>query len=112
MLSIIQAAGWPIWPLILCSVVALALVIERVYHLRISVVAPPSLLEEVMAVTRTSLPSADVVSKLGESSVLGGVLAAGLRTVSTEQRLTETALRQALAILIAALVRHEFGAGF
>src|SRR5688500_4067060 len=34
LLSIIQAAGWPIWPLILCSVVALALAIERLYHLR------------------------------------------------------------------------------
>ena len=32
LLSIIQAAGWPIWPLILCSVVALALVIERLYQ--------------------------------------------------------------------------------
>ena len=34
MFSIIQAAGWPIWPLLLCSVVALALIIERLYHLR------------------------------------------------------------------------------
>ncbi len=95
MLSIIQAAGWPIWPLIFCSVLALALVIERLYHLRTSLVAPPALLDEVMAVTRTSLPSADLVNKLSESSVLGGVLAAGLRTVGTEPRLTETALRQA-----------------
>jgi biopolymer transport protein ExbB len=95
LLSIIQAAGWPIWPLIFCSVVALALIIERLYHLRTSLVAPPSLLDEVMAVTRTSLPSADVVNKLGDSSVLGGVLAAGLRTVGAEPRLTETALRQA-----------------
>ena len=95
LLSIIQAAGWPIWPLIFCSVVALALVIERAYHLRTSIVAPPSLLDEVMAVTRTSLPPADVVNKLGESSVLGGVLAAGVRTVGAEPRLTETALRLA-----------------
>ena len=29
MFAILQAAGWPIWPLILASVVALALVIER-----------------------------------------------------------------------------------
>ena len=95
MLSIIQAAGWPIWPLIFCSVVALALVIERLYHLRTSVVAPPALLDEVITVTRTSLPTADVVNKLADSSVLGAVLAAGLRTVGTEPRLSEGALRQA-----------------
>ncbi len=95
MLSIIQAAGWPIWPLLLCSVVAMALIIERLYHLRQTVVAPPTLLDEVIGVTRASLPAADVVNKLSDNSVLGGVLAAGLRAVIAEPRITETALRQA-----------------
>jgi biopolymer transport protein ExbB len=93
--SIIQAAGWPIWPLLLCSVVALALIIERLYHLRPSMVAPPLLLDEVLAVTRTSLPAGDIVTKLAGNSVLGGVLAAGLRSVIAEPRITEAALRQA-----------------
>jgi len=92
--SIIQAAGWPIWPLILCSVVALALIVERFYSLRLSQVAPPQLLEEVVGVTRASLPAADVVNKLSENSVLGQVLSAGLRTVIAEPRITEPALRQ------------------
>ncbi len=92
--SIIQAAGWPIWPLILCSVVALALVIERLYHLRPSLVAPPKLLEEVVGVTRSTLPSADVVNKLAENSVMGEVLAAGLRAVIVEPRISEQSLRQ------------------
>ncbi len=94
MFSIIQAAGWPIWPLILCSVVALALIIERFYHLRPSLVAPPKLLDEVVGVTRSTLPSADVVNKLAENSVMGEVLAAGLRSVIVEPRISEVALRQ------------------
>jgi biopolymer transport protein ExbB len=94
LLSIIQAAGWPIWPLILCSIVGLALVIERTITLRRSRVAPDKLLDEVVALTRTSLPSTDVVSKLGNSSALGSVLAAGLRAVVAEPRITEDALRQ------------------
>ena len=93
MLSIIQAAGWPIWPLILCSVIALTLVIERISSLRTQRVAPPRLLDEVMAVTRTSLPAADVVNKLAVNSVLGGVLATGLRAVIAEPRISEVALR-------------------
>jgi biopolymer transport protein ExbB len=96
LLSIIQAAGWPIWPLILCSVVALALIIERAYSLRRSQVAPPKLLEEVLSVTRASLPSADVVNKLAENSALGRVLAEGLRSVIADPRITEAALRQQL----------------
>jgi biopolymer transport protein ExbB len=92
--SIIQAAGWPIWPLIVCSIVALALVIERLYHLRASRIAPPSLLDEVLAVTKTSLPTPDVVNTLAANSVLGGVLAAGLRSIMAEPRIAEAALRQ------------------
>jgi biopolymer transport protein ExbB len=93
--SIIQAAGWPIWPLIVCSVVALALIIERLYHLRTSLVAPPTLMDEVISVSRASLPGQDVVSKLADNSVLGGVLASGLRAVIAEPRITEAGLRQA-----------------
>lgn len=93
MLSIIQAAGWPIWPLLLCSVIALALIIERVASLRTQRVAPPRLLDEVLTVTRTSLPAADVVNKLAGSSVLGNVLASGLRAVIAEPRISEVALR-------------------
>jgi len=95
LLSIIQAAGWPIWPLILCSVVGLALVIERLVSLRSRRVLPPQLLDEVMAVSRNSLPAHDVVNKLAENSVLGAVLAAGLRAVIAEPRITERGLRQA-----------------
>jgi biopolymer transport protein ExbB len=91
--AIIQAAGWPIWPLIACSIVALALVIERFSSLRSHRVMPPKLLDEVMSVTRASLPSADVVNKLADNSILGRVLATGVRAVIAEPRISEETLR-------------------
>ena len=94
LLSIIQAAGWPIWPLILCSVVGLALVIERLLSLRNRRVAPGNLVDEVLAVSRNSLPAMDVVNKLAANSVLGRVLAAGLRAMIADPRISEPALRQ------------------
>lgn len=93
MFSIIQAAGWPIWPLIACSIVALALIIERFSSLRASRIAPPKLLDEVLSVTRASLPSPEVVNKLAASSLLGQVLAAGVRSVIAEPRISEPNLR-------------------
>lgn len=93
--SIIQAAGWPIWPLLICSVIALALVIERFSSLRAARVAPPRLLDEVISVTRASLPSADVVNKLAANSVLGSVLAAGVRAVVADPRINDEQLRLA-----------------
>jgi biopolymer transport protein ExbB len=94
LLSIIQAAGWPIWPLILCSVVALTIIIERLISLRPALIAPSSLLDEVLAVTRSSLPGSDVVDKLAGNSLLGGVFATGLRSVVNEPRISENVLRQ------------------
>ncbi|MDE2402744.1 MAG: MotA/TolQ/ExbB proton channel family protein [Burkholderiales bacterium] len=93
MLSILQAAGWPIWPLVLCSVVGLALIIERFLSLRSTRVAPQRLVDEVMAVTRASLPNADTVNKLAENSTLGLVLAQGLRAAVAEPRISEVNLR-------------------
>ena len=94
MISIIQAAGWPIWPLILCSVAALALIGERLVSLRVGRVAPPRLLDEVLSVTQAQLPSADVLGKLAQSSVLGSVLASGLHAVSVDHRISEDSLRK------------------
>ena len=48
MWSLIQAAGWPIWPLLAASIIALALIFERLYTLRQSVVAPPGLVDHVL----------------------------------------------------------------
>ena len=94
MFSIIQAAGWPIWPLLLCSVVALALVIERFSSLRTSRIAPVRLLDEVLGVTSQHVPTPDMVNRLAENSLLGQVLAAGLRTVTAEPNVSEEKLRQ------------------
>jgi biopolymer transport protein ExbB len=94
--SIIQAAGWPIWPLIACSILALAIVIERFVSLKVSKVAPPRLLEEVLGVTRTGVPAPDVVMQLHRNSALGEVLASALKTMHLEPRCSEEDLRAAM----------------
>ena len=96
MFSIIQAAGWPIWPLIACSVLALALIIERFISLKTIKIAPPKLLDEVLNVARTAVPGPDVVTQLERNSALGEVLAAGLRTVNAHPRCSEEDLRSAM----------------
>ena len=93
MFSIIQAAGWPIWPLLVCSVTALALVIERLVNLRAERVAPAALLEDVLTLTRDTLPTAEVVNALAENSVLGELLASGVRAIIAEPKLDEDSLR-------------------
>ncbi|MBK6715772.1 MAG: MotA/TolQ/ExbB proton channel family protein [Burkholderiales bacterium] len=95
MISIIQAAGWPIWPLLLCSIAVLTLVIERFTSLQPRKVAPATLLGEVVTLTRHGLPSPEVIGKLEANSVLGAVLAAGVRTAAQDPRADEATLRHA-----------------
>ncbi|MBD3892574.1 MotA/TolQ/ExbB proton channel family protein [Hydrogenophaga sp.] len=96
MLSIIQAAGWPVWPLIACSVLGLTLVIERFISLKSSKIVPPKLLEEAIMVSRTGIPGPEVVDQLEQNSVLGEVLASGFRTLSGDPNASEDDLRASL----------------
>lgn len=96
MLSIIQAAGWPIWPLIASSILALALIIERFISLMTAKIAPPQLLDEVLNVSRSNVPNPDVVAQLEKNSALGEVLASGLRALNINPNCTEADLRSSM----------------
>lgn len=93
MLSIIQAAGWPIWPLIACSIFALALIFERFVSLKTARVAPPQLLDEAIAVSKDRLPSNDVIQQLAQNSALGEVLASGMQQLNAHPQSSEADLR-------------------
>jgi biopolymer transport protein ExbB len=96
LLSIIQAAGWPIWPLVVCSNLAMALVIERFLSLKTAKVLPPRLLDEALAVSRSSVPAPDVVAQLAQNSALGEVLASGFRALNSDPRCTELDLHASM----------------
>ncbi len=68
MFAIIQAAGWPIWPLLIASVIALALIIERLYSLRAPKILPPGLLQSVLATLRQGGYDAARLQTLEEGS--------------------------------------------
>ncbi|MEI8028644.1 MAG: MotA/TolQ/ExbB proton channel family protein [Comamonadaceae bacterium] len=96
MFSIIQAAGWPIWPLVACSILALALVIERFISLQTAKIAPPKLLEEVFIISRSLVPTPEVVAQLERNSALGEVLASGFRALNNNPRCSEDELRSSM----------------
>jgi len=93
--AIIQAAGWPIWPLLLASVIALALIIERFVSLRDRKIIPPRLLEQVVDVFQRQGVSEDMLGKLAKDSPLGAVLAAGLRNHRSSRYVMKEAIDEA-----------------
>ena len=95
MFSIIQAAGWPIWFLLLASVIAVALIIERGTALRRAKVVPPALLQSVIGDFRQGTLSEDALRRLENDSPLGLVFAAGLRNVKSSRDVMKEAVEEA-----------------
>ena len=83
MFAIIAELGWPIWPLILASILALALIIERAIALQRKKIVPATLLTDVIGIWKKRQITPDVLTKLEANSPLGRVLAAGLRNERT-----------------------------
>ena len=95
MFAIIQAAGWPIWPLLLASIIAVALIIERSITLRRGNILPPTLLDQVVSVYKRQGVSSEVLERLGQDSPLGAVLAAGLRNQQSSRYVMKEAIEEA-----------------
>ena len=93
--AIIQAAGWPIWPLLLASVIAVALIIERSITLRHGKIIPPTLFEQVVQVYQRQGVNDDILDKLAKDSPLGEVLAAGLRNHRSSRYVMKEAIEEA-----------------
>ncbi len=95
MLSIIQAAGWPIWFLLIASVIALALIVERILYLRRDRILPKKLLDEVVEVYHNGQITDEVIDNLTQNSPLGCVLAAGLRNVDAPREVMRESIEEA-----------------
>ena len=78
MFEIIQNGGWMMVPIIIASILALAITVERFWSLRPSQVAPADLLGRVWGWMKNTQPDSQRMRELRESSALGRVLAAGL----------------------------------
>ena len=78
MLSIIEAAGWPIWFIVVTSIIALAIIGERLWMLRTSQVAPRDLLPATIREYHAKGVSQDLLNRLQSGPLIGRVFAAAL----------------------------------
>ena len=95
MIGIIEAAGWPIWPIIAASIIALAIIGERFWALRSNTVAPKNLLSQVVEEYRAKGVSQEMVNRVAQGSVLGRVFAAGLRNVTSSREVMKESIEEA-----------------
>lgn len=94
-LEIIKAAGWPIWPLLLASIISVALIIERLVALRRGKVVPAGLLQRAVGDFRRGADNSRLLTDLESHSPLGRVLAAGLRNVNNSREVMKESIEEA-----------------
>jgi len=105
-LELVLAGGWLMIVILLCSVVALAICIERLYALNPRRIAPPQLSVSVWEKLRSGRLGSEQLRKLRESSPLGRILAAGLANAHHGREVMKDSIEEAAAHVVHELERY------
>ena len=106
MWEIIQAAGWPIWPLILTSVIGVAIILERFWSLRKSQIIPEGLMVEINTMIKQNDIDSNKLEILKNSSPLGDLLSVAISKRKNSVEIIKSALDERVGIIIHNLERY------
>ncbi len=95
MFTLIEAAGWPIYLLLIASLVAVTLITERAIFLQSKKIVPLTLLDEVVQELKQRGVSQQMLTKLSEGSPLGKVFAAGLKNIKSAPEVMKESIEEA-----------------
>jgi len=104
--EIIQAAGWPIWPLILTSIIGVAIILERFWSLRNSQIIPEGLMVEIKTMIKQNNLDNSKVNILKNSSPLGDILAVAIAKRKDSVEEIKSALDERAGFIVHNLERY------
>lgn len=102
MLEIVQSGGWLMVPILLCSIVAAAIAVERLWTLQRARITPKNLLAQVWGALKNNELDAQRLRDLRASSPLGQVLAAGVANAKRGRDVMKEAMEE-----VAGQVSHD-----
>jgi len=105
-LELLVAGGWLMVPILLCSVLGLAICIERFYTLNPKKIAPPHLLATVWKQLKAGEMNAERLKTLKQSSPLGRILAAGLGNAFHGRDVMKESIQEAAGHVVHELERY------
>lgn len=106
MFEIIQSGGWMMVPIILSSILALAICVERFWTLRAAQLAPADLLARVWSWMKSKQLNAERIRELQSSSALGRILAAGLVNSRHGRQIMKESIQEAAVAEIHEMERY------
>ncbi len=95
MLEIFQSGGWLMVPILLCSIVAAAICVERLWSLQRSRIVPRNLLAQIWSALKTSDLDSQKLRELRANSPLGQILAAGIANAKRGREIMKEAMEEA-----------------
>jgi len=104
-LELIQSGGWLMLPIIGCSVLAMAICLERLWTLRTGRVAPKGLLAETWTLVKKGQLDAEQMKRIKSSSALGRILAAGLNNANHGREVMKESIEEAASHVVHDLER-------
>jgi len=93
-LEIIKSGGWLMWPIMLCSVLAMALIGERLWALRKSRIIPEHLVAQIWGWKKSKQLNAEKLATLRKSSALGAVLSSGLVNMNHSREVMKESIEE------------------
>jgi biopolymer transport protein ExbB len=104
--EIIKAGGWVMWPIFLCSIVAMAIIGERFWSLQRRLVVPKGLLPQVWKWVKEDKLDKKRLAALRNHSPLGKILAAGLVNKNHDREMMKASIEEASSQVIHDLERY------
>jgi len=92
--ELVVAGGWIMAPIILCSILAFTIIVERIFTLREKKVAPPFLAEQIIKLHKRNRITPDAINKLYKNSPLGRILASGLRNMNGQREIMKESIEE------------------
>ncbi len=106
MLELVKAGGWLMIPIILCSVIAVAISLERLWTLNRARLAPNHLLGEVWNSLQAGTLNSDAINLIRRESALGFILAAGLSNSRAGRDIMKESIEEAASYVIHDMERY------
>jgi biopolymer transport protein ExbB len=92
--EIVKSGGWLMVPIILCSVVALAIIVERFWSLRKKQIIPKHLVAQVWHWEKNNQLDKEKIQELRKGSTLGRVLASGLENRDNDREVMKESIEE------------------
>lgn len=106
MFELIKAGGWLMVPIIVCSIVAMTIIIERLWMLRSARVVPENLVAQVWQLHRDGKLSSAHIATVRDGSPLGRILAAGLVNRNHSREIMKESIEESGRQVVAQLERY------